>query len=261
MPQKNAIITFTVGDTSDYDRLFLPSVKAYASRIGADFHQIREFLKPIDMTTLSPLMQKHVICMQKMLIASLPWVQEYDWVLLIDADILVNYESSPNIFDQVQDGFICGVNERLQFGLEDYNKVVWSRFAPHLPGDCEGYYKRLGFDRSFPAQINGGFLVFQPRLQATFFKSIYDKYMPQILEQNRDCDYDQGPLNYEGWSAGILHCLDPRWNRVWLLTQVLLYPFLDERRDRLQMQQALKNMFDLNYCIHMAGRVGWSLLQ
>lgn len=260
MPQKTAIVSLTIGPMEVCERLFLPSVKAYAKRIGADFHQLREPLDTINVNGKSPMIMKHMLCMQKMLVPTLPFLQEYDWILIIDSDILMNYENAPNIFDQVKDGFICGVNEREQFGLDDYSKVVFQRFAPHIPGDYEGYYKRLGFDTWYPRVINTGFLVLQPKLHAPFFRSLYDKYMPRIIN-NEDIDGDQGPLNYEGGVAGILHCLDPRWNRLWILTHVLLYPFLEEHRDRHLLQQALKNQFELNYCIHMAGHVGWSLLQ
>lgn len=261
MRQRTAILTITLGDRSTYERLFLPSIRAYAARIGADFYQLTEPIQPLHLQeSYTPLQCKQLICLQKLCIGTLSWVQEYDWILIIDADILMNYEKSPNIFDQVSDGFIYGVNERSQFGLNDWSKEVWKRFAPHLPGDSAGYYRRLGFDMEFPEQLNTGFLVFQPRLQGSFLQTIYDTYLPRIV-QGEDLDGDQGPLNYEGWKAGRLACLDPRWNRVWLLTYVLLYPFLNETQHRAELQQALKCQFDLNYCIHMAGRFGWSLLQ
>lgn len=256
---KTAIVTFTVGDTSAYERFFLPSVRAYAQRIGADFHQIREPIVSFDLTNKSPLIRKHLFCIQKMLIPSLPWVQEYDWILLIDADILVNFEKAPNIFEQVPDGKIGGVDEKVQYGYKDWSLEAWRRFDPRLPGDAEGYYRNLGFDQEFSHQVNGGFLVFQPRVQKEFFKGIYDKYAPRILN-DQDLDGDQGPLNYEGWKANKLVCLDQRWNRIWIFAHVLLYPFLNEQTDRALLQQALKAQFELNYCIHMAGHVGWSLL-
>lgn len=259
MPQKTAIITFTIGPHNHYERLFLPSVREYAKRIGADYHQIKELPVPMDVDSKSAVIRKHLICMQKMLIASLDWVQQYDWVLLIDADILVNFNSAPNIFEQVKDGYINGVNEREQYGLDAYCQEAWKLVHGDNPRTAEDYYKKFGFEVVSNAQINGGFLVFQPRIQKGFFQATYDKYMPKILE-GQDIDGDQGPLNVEGWKQCRLYCIDPRWNRSWLFTHLLFYPFLDEQKDKLVLQQAFKRIFDLNYCIHMSGYFGWSLL-
>lgn len=259
MPQKNAIITVTIGNNQMYERCFLPTTRTYAEKIGADFHQIRELIIPTDFTSVGEMQRKHTICIQKMLIASLPWVQEYEWVLLVDADILFNAKNAPNIFDQVKDGYIWGVNEREQYGLEDYSREVWKMVPGENPQNAQSYYTKLKFDQTFDKQINGGFLVFQPKVQAEFFKSIYDTYMPRIA-RGEDVDGDQGPLNYEGWKAGKLACLDTRWNRIWLFTYALFYPFWDEKKDRDNLQKALKRCFELNYCVHMTGYNCWSLL-
>lgn len=260
MPQKTAIITFTIGPHDHYERLFLPSVREYAKRIGADYHQIKELPVPMDVDSKSPVIRKHLICMQKMLIAGLDWVQQYDWILLIDADILVNFHKAPNIFEQVKDGFINGVNEREQFGLEDYAEEAWKLIdSGKNPSTVEEYYTKYGFEVVSKAQMNGGFLVFQPRIQKEFFRATYDKYMPKIL-QGQDVDGDQGPLNVEGWTQSKLHLIDPRWNRCWMFAHAILYPFLNEENHRKLLQEALKRTFDLNYCIHMSGYYGWNLL-
>lgn len=259
MPQKTAIITFTIGPHEHYERLFLPSVREYAKRIGADYHQIKELPVPMDIDSKSILIRKHLICIQKTLIASLPWVQAYDWILLIDADILVNFNKAPNIFEQVKDGFIHGVNEREQYGLNDYCAEAWKCIDGNNPKTAEEYYKKFNFEVVSTAQINGGFLVFQPRVQKDFFRGIYDKYMPKILE-GQDVDGDQGPLNVEGWKANRIHLLDPRWNRCWIFIYALFYPFLHEEKDKQLLQEAFKRAFDMNYCIHMSGYFGWNLL-
>lgn len=257
---KNAIVTFTIGPHEHYDRLFLPSVREYAKRLGADYHQITELPVPMDISSCSAVTRKHTICMQKMLIAGLDWAQEYEWILLIDADILVNFNNAPNIFEHVKDGFINGVNEREQYGLDDYSKEAWKLIDyGKNPSTAEEYYAKYNFDFQSTAQVNGGFLVFQPKKQKDFFKLVYSKYMPRIL-QGEDVDGDQGPLNVEGWRHNRLHLLDPRWNRGWMFVHSLFYPFLDEKKDKNMLQQAFKRTFELNYCIHMSGFYGWSLL-
>ena len=193
--------------------------------------------------------------MQKVLLASLPWVQQYDKVLIIDADILMNPEA-PNIFDECPPGKICAVDERSQYGTPDTIINAWKQINASLPGTAEGYYKRLGFSEWFSEQFNSGFIVFEPKTHKEFFESVYTTYMPRIFA-GEDLDGDQGPLNYEGNRQGLIHYLDQRWNRIWLFTHVILYQFL---QDKDTLQKAISTIFHMNYCLHFAGGYGWNLL-
>jgi lipopolysaccharide biosynthesis glycosyltransferase len=194
--------------------------------------------------------------MQKVLLASLPWVQQYDKVLIIDADILMNPEA-PNIFDECPPGKICAVDERSQYGSTQNIVNAWKKIGTGtLPGTAEDYYKRLGFPGTFSKQFNSGFIVFEPKTHKEFFESVYTTYMPRIFA-GEDLDGDQGPLNYEGNRHGLVHYLDERWNRVWLFTHVILYPFL---HDKENLQKAISTTFHMNYALHFTGGYGWDLL-
>ena len=254
---KTAIITFTVGPKRNlYERIFVPSIKAYSHKWNHAFHQVTDFIGDPPQEHCSRMMKNHIFCMQKLLLTSLPWVQEYDKVLVIDADILIN-PNTPNIFDECPPGKICAVNERSQYGSTQNVINAWKRIGDGtLPGTAEDYYKRLGFPESFPKQFNGGFVVFEPKIHKEFFESVYKTYMPRIL-MGEDLDGDQGPLNYEGNRQGLIHYLDERWNRVWLFTHSILYPFL---QDKVSLRKAVTIAFNMNYCLHFAGGHGWDIL-
>jgi hypothetical protein len=260
MPSKNAIVTICQGqDAEFYKRIFLPSLQAYAAKIGADYHCITESLVPIPSDKqYTPFQLKQFLCMQKLVIPHLDSIRSYTQVAYIDADILINVATAPNIFDSVPVEKIGAVNEKSQYGCSDFVSAFLKRTIPNVASTAEDYYTRHTFPESFSKQFNAGLLVFSPKIHGPFMKSVYETYMPRI-QAGEDLDYDQGPLNYEANKAKLVHYMDERWNRVWMFTHGIFYPFLDSRLHKQQLRQALKCVFDMNYAIHFAGHVGWDL--
>jgi len=73
-----------------------PTIKAYASRIGADFHVItkRKYQHPVNM------------CYEKLQVRD--YLDHYDRVLYLDTDVLVR-KDTPNLFEIVPWGFLGAV--------------------------------------------------------------------------------------------------------------------------------------------------------
>ena len=258
---KVAIVVITIGQQRwQYERHFIPSIKAYAKKYNFEFIQLKEMLD----TTLQPrpndVYMKQTICMQKCLIASASWAQQYDVIIYMDADILVNVDTAPNILENYVFGKIGAVDERNIFGNASYNAHVWNTVGPHLPRTAQEYYAyHFPGKQPFSKQFNGGVLVFQPHVHADFFRNVYEKYMPQILA-GKDIDGDQAVLNYEANAANLVHYMDERWNRLWSFCWILFYGFLNEQEHRDILRLCLKQIFDTHYFIHFAGGCGWSLL-
>lgn len=258
---KVALVTFTVGDeTANYERLFLPAMRAYAEKWGFTFIQIKEYL----VTNLKDIpeheMTKNKMMIQKLAIPLQTWLKEYDYCIYFDADILINYHTAPNILDGIPYGKIAAVNERSYFGNYENVTTSWKRVFGHDPNftfTVDKYYKLYNFPKIFGAQINAGVLVFQPSIHTTFFQEVFDQYAPRLLA-GENLDGDQGPLNYEGHSRDLFHYLDERWNRVWGIVYNIFYPFLTNPHDQ---KAALANIFELSYAIHFTARFGWNLLE
>jgi hypothetical protein len=258
---KAAVVVLTIGTQRwKYEAHFLPSIKAYAKKWGFDFIQLTDMLDTTLVAKNDAQYMKQAICMQKCLIASAPWAEKYDVLIYMDADILVNVEMAPNILDDYAPGKIGAVDERNMFGNCAYVRHVWKTVAPAMPQSALEYYHKFfpGQDY-FPRQFNAGVLVFQPSVHASFFKGVYDKYMPLICA-GRDVDGDQGPLNYEANKLNYVQYLDERWNRLWNFCWILFYGFLDEVQHRDILRAGLKQIFDTHYFVHFAGGCGWSLL-
>jgi len=248
------VVTLAIGELkTKYETLFIPSIKAYANKWGFDFLCIDDYINKLE--------TKHInaIYMQKFLIASLPEVQNYKYVIFIDADILINYESAPNILDNIPEGKIAAVDEKCVWGNTENVSSTLKRFAPHWASTAEEYYKYYKYPKTFTKQFNSGVFVFQPAIHREFFQEVYNKYIDRAIA-GEDIGGDQAPLNYEANSRDLVYYLDERFNRPWLITWGLFYSFLDEYNNKELLKQGLKSVFHRSYFLHFAGKNGWNLL-
>jgi len=249
------VVTLAIGELkSKYEELFIPSIKAYASKWGFDFLCIDECIKLLDTTHVN------AIYMQKFLIASIPQVQNYKYVIFIDADILINYEKAPNILDGIPEGKIAAVDEKCIWGNTENVTSTLKQFAPNWASTAEDYYKYYKYPKTFSKQFNSGVFVFQPSIHREFFEDLYKKYIDRAIT-GEDIGGDQAPLNYEANSRDLVYYLDERFNRPWIITWGLFYSFLDETYDKHHLQQAVKKVFNRSYFLHFSGKFGWSLLR
>jgi hypothetical protein len=95
---KKLVLTIAIGD--DYQKLSKlthPSIKAYAKRIGADFHSVDQ----IAMSETTPHWEKFQIY---------HYLDHYDRILYIDTDIIVR-DDTPNLFDIVPETHLGIFNE------------------------------------------------------------------------------------------------------------------------------------------------------
>jgi hypothetical protein len=249
-----AVVTFAMGNMKyRYEKLFIPSIKAYAKKWNFDFYCIDQLFD--SNISLGKSDFKTIVCMEKLLISKQSWAQDYKYIIYIDADILINYEKAPNILEGIPEGKIGVVDERIIWGNDENAKAFFAKYSPYP--SAEDYYTYLKFPKTFNKQFNAGLFVFQPSIHKDFFEEIYNKYMPKILD-GENFDYDQGLFNFEGNSRDLVYYLDERFNRIWIIVYNIFYPFLKEKT---QLQEALKTIFDKSYCIHFAAGFGWDLLE
>jgi hypothetical protein len=180
--KKAVIVTITIGqEQSKYDTYFIPSIQAYASKWGFDFIRIRDFLEPVNPSSIDTTMKfKHVVCVQKFLILQQPWAKDYEYVIYMDADMLLNFDKAPNILDGLEAGKIGVVPERYLFGTTPIDASVFHKLNPTHPKTAEDYYKRYNFPQNFSKQFNAGLFVCQPVYHTDFFRSLYTMYAPRI---------------------------------------------------------------------------------
>jgi lipopolysaccharide biosynthesis glycosyltransferase len=247
------VVTLAIGDKNrfHYNTIFIPSIKAYASKWGFDFLCIDKCINEMEPTI-------NIIYMQKFLIASIPEVQDYKYVIFIDADILCNAEA-PNILEGIPEGKIAVVDEKSGWGSKELISRTLYYFTRENPSTAEEYYKFYNFPQSFSRQFNSGVFVFQPSLHKEFFQDLYNKYIVRA-STGEDIGGDQAPFNYEANSRDLVYYMDERFNRLWIITWGIFYPFLNEEEHTPILKEAVKNIFSNTHFLHFAGRFGWNLL-
>ena len=223
MNNKKAIATLVVGDY--YTRLWKDycevNWRQYAAKHGYDVVCLEGALDT------SERAQKRSPSWQKCLILSQDFAKQYERVVWMDSDIVINVATAPDI----------GADVPLEkIGVPNY----WEQPAPHLYREClrrmyefwgpgavvnynaPEYYTSYGFDRTFDRVAGNGVMVLSPAHHRLLLEHNYYAYEdrgPAWLAEMR-------PFSYELLKAGCEHWIDHRFNMNWWELRFLFYPFL-----------------------------------
>jgi hypothetical protein len=160
----------------------------------------------------------------------------YDFVIFIDSDILINI-SAPAI--HLSEGFgdnIGIVDEYSQPTPEIRLKI--QKMMGWEPNAHE-YYKLCGLHLDTKIVLNSGVLVIQPKKHKDILESVYNTYLPRSITHQRGPHYEQTSLGYELQTQHIYVLLNNRWNAIWGLHKMT--------------GANLEEFFRNNYFIHFAG--------
>lgn len=193
-------------------------------RHGYDLIVITE---PID---TSDLARSRSANWQKLLILERPDISNYERVIWLDSDILINSEA-PCITSMCSESSIGVVLYR---DIQDASETAlhherWaaaaSESAQHIPRNIlrkffDNYYAAYGLNASTHLRFNTGVLVLTPRRHASFLKHVY-------FSHQRDAfDKEQTALNFELVQANCYQVLDRRFN-IQVADELLIhYPFI-----------------------------------
>jgi hypothetical protein len=229
--------TIAIGDNYKkiYENIFKESHEAYATKHGYDFKIITDYLDK----THPEHHHKNAISFNKLLLCSQE--SQYDMIIYVDADILINI-NAPAIHNYINyEDKIGMVNEysqpSLQQRLELQIKMGWERNASE-------YYKLIGLNLQTDIVLNGGVMVFQPRLHRHFLEGIYNKYISGSLNHPRGLHYEQACIGYELQQNNLYKILPNTFNAVWALTKIY-------HNDAISLNDYYKE----NYFIHFAGQI------
>ncbi|CCQ75269.1 hypothetical protein [Magnetospira sp. QH-2] len=263
--RRKAIVTLLIGEAyvEAFERFIRPTWQPYAERHGYDLVALTELIDPNADTA------KKSLHWQKLLIGVHPALKDYDKLVWMDADILINHRLAPCIASaHIGNGIgavtmpppdtdFCGpdgsrsalhmVMENLRARTQnpDRNPSVF------LQADHADYYRVLGLDGEAPHLINTGVLVFDPRRHGATLAGIYMKYDRDFI------DFEMTPLSFEIQNQGLLDPLDPRFNTPWALHALTHYPFLfnDDLREAHPdlLSQCVNAAFRQVWFLHFAG--------
>ena len=235
---KVLLVTIAIGEKylEEYNTLFYESQKKYALKHGYDFKVVTEYLD-------KNIQIRSTISFNKILVCGQEWSAAYDFIIFIDADIIIN-SNAPPIHSYMDYGSCIGlIDEWSQPTNERRIKIQkmngWETSASE-------YYKLCGFDIQTNIVFNSGVLVFQPKIHKDFLQSIYDKYVIQSISHYRGFHFEQSCIGYEIQKANLYKIVDNRFNAFWSLVKI----------DNIN-NITLDTFVNENYFTHFAGHVDY----
>jgi hypothetical protein len=231
---KVAIVTIAIGwkYVEEFNKKFRPSQEYYAKKHGYDYRVITDFMGDIHYPA--------VVSLEKQLILSQPWSSEYDFIIFLDADILIN-PNAPAIHIECENTDKIGmVDEMLQPTRSDRHEL---QVKNGWELSVNEYYKKADLDLESDSIFNTGLIVLQPKKHGELCKNIYNKYKQNQLYHPRYFHYEQAVVNYEYQKANLVLPLSSKWNAVWTLHKESIF------------KGTFDEFVNNNYFIHLTGKI------
>jgi len=261
------VVTMAIGPEYQgaFKRWYLPSWQDYCRRQGFDLHVIDQ---PIDQNVDLSLKSLH---WQKLLIPSLPQFRDYERVIWIDADIVINSSIAPDITTGVSLKRIGVVDAtRWMMAPDDifnqYGRFLFLDALSLTFKNAQGadnyrtlvtdmtiadMYRLKGFNPPVDHYINTVVLVCSPRYHGDYLFDMYLKYEKNIW------DYENTAVSWELISDNIVDFIDERFNMVWAWEAARHYPFVynhdfyNANTDLIRM--CVNTAFRNSFFLHLAG--------
>jgi hypothetical protein len=237
-----AIVTLVVGDgyRAKWEKYCKPNWEAYALK-----HQL-ELIVLSELPDQSESGLARPANWQKLLIGRSAQVRQHKHVLWIDADVVINVEAAPNIFDGIPPGKVGAVRTAVFFEnplfAGAFHRIV-GNFA-----SAEEYRQKMFVNAGMTAvrpYLDTGVLAFAD-FDLGFLDHLYAHYRDLTITYE-----EQIPLSHELAKAGLIHEVDPRFNVEWYCQKYSVYDFANKflpEMKRLYIAQALSASYFLHFC-------------
>lgn len=233
MNPKILMVAIAIGDKylEHYNNIFRPSHELYAKRYGYEFKVVTDYLDP-------SFRSKEAITFNKILVCSQPWSKGYDYIIVVDADILINPNSPPLHSAYVYGDKIGMVDEYSQPTPAIHREIqIFNGFE-----ETATDYYMLHAKRHIKTEsiLNTGLMVLQPTRHRELLERIYNAYSRGAPASKSGYHYEQSCVGYEIQKAGVYKIMENRWNAIWCLQSVL-------------GNMSLEDFVKCNYFTHFVG--------
>ena len=239
---KCLLVTIAIGENYliEYNNLFYKSQKNYALKNGYDFKVITDFLDKNISNSSSISFNKILVCNQE-------WSNDYEFIIFIDSDILININSPP-IHNYIDYNGCIGIIDEYSQPSKERRLKIQQKMGWEI--NAIDYYKLCGLDIQTDMVFNSGVLVMQPKKHNDFLLNIYNKYILQSVSHYRGFHFEQSCIGYELQKNNLYKVIDNRFNAVWGLTKL----------DNIENIN-LNKYFNDNYFIHFAGHTDYDKIK
>ena len=233
-----AVVVLGPAYHAQYMKLFHESHAAYAKKYSYNLSIFSEWIS----SGPGPSVALSGASMQKYALLNTVWAQNFDYVVYLDADILIN-PSAPAvhlIFPSLGRGI--GAVDEYEEPTGRFEDRVYVQRAMKWEDSPQKYYALAGFDLNTTHVLNGGMMIFQPALHSKFAMNMSTRYDHQSRSHPRGMHFEQAATGFELITQGMWARVPPVWNALWIIQR--LYP---------QNIETLQQFIDRNYFVHLAG--------
>jgi hypothetical protein len=276
---KKALVTLAVGERYEqmFNRYCQKSWKSYCHKYAYDLIVITH---PLDQSRRA---LERSAAWQKLLILSQEWSSQYEQVVWVDTDIMINPDISPDIAKIVPVDKV-GAVESYSIPTRGIYTVALQRQYRHwraqnadfvdnaTPGQ---YYEARGIPGGDLDHVaHTGVLVCSPQAHRELFEHVYYHYEDE--HKSPEWNYEMPALSYELVKNNLVEWLPEQFNFCVGELTAAFYPFLFENAQKPLIErvltklsatmnigalapkaalrrQCLKNIYELGYFIHFAG--------
>jgi hypothetical protein len=238
-----AIVTLVIGDKylNDWKKICQINWQKYAEKHGYDIVCLDT---PLD---TSPRAQKRSPAWQKCLILSQEFSKNYERIIWIDSDILINSSFAPCIIEGVPIDKVGVVNEWSSPTQDLYTQILNRKYEYYkLAGlnysetsTVDKFYSNYGLPGKLDGVVQTGVMVLSPQCHRQILEKVYYEYEDKGLPQ---WNYEMRPLSWELLEANSVHWIDPRFNVIWDDYVHLHYPFLLEKSNSLFLNRVKRKL-------------------
>ena len=212
---KKAIVTLTIG--KKYENLFnnysKKNLEKYCQRFNYDLIVINKNLDD------SKRSRERSPAWQKLLILSQEWSKNYDQIVWVDSDVLINYKLAKDISKTVEIGNFGAVDaysipskEIYQLSLKR-NYDNWERNGIQYIHNLkpEEYYQNRGINGvNIDAVIQTGVFVSSHNHHRKIFEHIYYSY--EDINKTPEWNYEMPAMSYELIKANLVQWIPIEYN-------------------------------------------------
>lgn len=198
---KKALVTMAIGlkYLEIFNQYAKSEFKTYCERFGYDLICITE---PLDHSERA---QNRSPAWQKLLVLSQPWSCDYERILWLDTDILINHKNATDIAENIPldkvgavDQYSIPSKELYRLAFEEYYLNKYNEIPKLNNLSAASYYKNNGLQgvEGLTEVVQTGVWIASPAYHKEIFERIYDDY-DDINQEVVSDQYEMPFMSYE----------------------------------------------------------------
>ena len=224
-----------------YDNIFKSGFENYCTKYNYDLIVLDETFK------IPETYNSQYILWLKFYVPFSEMAQQYDYIMLVDYDILINPQTPP--FHLLPLNGKIGIVD--EFAQPSTGERLAIQKANNWEPNAEAYYKLCDLTIDTDMVFNSGMIICQPKLHGNFFRQLIDTHLTIFFTHRRGDHYEQGCLGYELQKQDMYTLLPNEWNKIWFL-------YKNSNAENKSLIRQFFDQYNQSYLFHLAGHTDYN---